>query len=132
MRNKRDIFKMNKENFPSSTINFLRNEYVEVKATPLTAKELRHQLDHNQAILEIASSLRYVNFDNIKGYNASNQMWDRLNTIYGGDDNVLRDKEFFLRGRFDDMEMMKGENIVQYCTRIKEVFNSNQREKWNN
>lgn len=50
-------------------------------------------------------------------------MWDKLKTLYGGNDNVLRAKSKSLRGKFNEMRMMEGENIVQYCTRIKEVVN---------
>ena len=46
-----------------------------------------------------------------------------MKTIYGGEDNVLRAKLESLRGKFDDMRMMEGESIVQYCTRVKEVTN---------
>jgi hypothetical protein len=51
-------------------------------------------------------------------------MWDKLKTMYGGDDNVLRAKSKSLRGKFDDMRMMEGENIVQYYTRVKEIVNA--------
>ena len=39
-------------------------------------------------MLEIASALSYVEFDDIKGLNSENKMWDTLKTIYGGDKNV--------------------------------------------
>ena len=51
-------------------------------------------------------------------------MWDKLKTIYGEDDNVLRAKSKSLRGKFDDMRMTEDENIVQYYTRVKEVINA--------
>ena len=44
--------------------------------------------------------------------------------IYGGDKNVLRAKSESLRGKFDDMRMQEGENIVQYCAKLKEVVNA--------
>ena len=37
--------------------------------------------------------------------------------------SFLRDKLESLRSKFDDMRMMKSENIVQYYTRVKEVVN---------
>ena len=43
-------------------------------------------------------------------------MWDKLDTIYGGDTNVNRDKAESLRGKFDDMRMLDNEifhSIVQ-------------------
>ena len=62
-------------------INFLSNEYVEVTTTPLTTKELRHKLDHSQAMLEISSTLSYVEFDDLKDCNIEKKMWDILKTI---------------------------------------------------
>ena len=29
-----------------------------------------------------------------------------------------------MRGKFEDLRMVEGENIVQYCTRVKEVLNT--------
>ena len=55
-------------------------------------------------------------------------MWDKLKTIYGSDENVLRAKLESLRGKFDEMRMMEGENTVQYYTRVKEVVNAIQAE----
>ena len=75
-------------------------------------------------MLEIAPTLIYVKFDDIKGYNSVNTMRDTLHTIYGGDKNVLRAKAKSLRGNFDDMRMQEGENIGQYCSRIKDVVNA--------
>lgn len=75
-------------------------------------------------MLEIASSLRYFKFNHIKGVDTTKKMWDDLHTIYGGDTNVQRAKAESIRGRFDDMRMEKGENIVQYVARIKEVVNT--------
>ena len=51
-------------------------------------------------------------------------MWDKWESIYEGDGNVQRAKSKSLRGKFDEMRIIEGENIVQYCTRIKEFFNA--------
>ena len=58
-------------------------------------------------------------FDNIKDSDSVKKMWDGLATIYGGDTYVLKVKAKSLRGKFDDMRMQEGENIAQYCSRIK-------------
>ena len=105
-------------------VKFLNNEYVEVITYPLATNELRHKLEHNQEIVKISSTLSYAKFDDLKDCNTIKKTWDRLKTIYGGDDNVLRAKSESLRGKFDDMRMMEGENIVQYSTRVKEVVNA--------
>lgn len=41
--------------------------------------------------------------------------------IHGGDQNVLRAKDDSFRGKYDEMKMKEGKNIVQYMKRIKEV-----------
>ena len=72
-------------------------------------------------MLEIASSLSYTRFYDIKCLDSAKKMWDALSTIYGGDTNVLRAKVESLKGKFDDIRMEEGENISQYIARIKEV-----------
>ena len=72
-------------------------------------------------MLEIASTLNYAEFYDIKGYKSANQMWKALLNIYGGDENFQRAKRESLRGNFDEMRMEEGENIAQYASRIKEV-----------
>ena len=74
--------------------------------------------------MEIASSLSYAEFDDIEGLNSAKNMWDALDTIYGGDKNVQRAKSESLKGKFDDMRMEEGENIAQYIARIKEVVSA--------
>ena len=80
--------------------------------------------EHNQAMLEIASALSYVEYDDIKGCSTAHQMWKTLSDIYGGDDNVKRAKRESLRGKFDDMKIEEGENVAQYGARMKEVVSA--------
>ena len=42
-------------------------------------------------MLEIASTLRYSKFDDIKDFNTTKKMWEKLANIYGGYKNVLRE-----------------------------------------
>ena len=70
-------------------------------------------------MLEIASSLSYAEFDDIKSLDSVKKMQDALHTIYGGDNNVQRAKSESLRGKFDDIRMEEGENISQYVAMIK-------------
>ena len=53
-------------------------------------------------MLEIASALSYVEFDDIKGLENTKNMWDTLAAIYGGDTNVCRAKAESLKGKFDE------------------------------
>ena len=72
---------------------------------------------------EIASTLSYAEYDDIKGCSTTHQMWKTLSDIYGGDDNVKRAKRESLRGKFDDMKM-EGENAAQYGARMKGVVSA--------
>ena len=72
--------------------------------------------------MEIVSTLSYTEFDDINGCGSAKKMWDALHIIYGGDKNILRSKSKSLRGKFNDMRMQEGENIAQYCSRIKKML----------
>ena len=41
-------------------------------------------------MIDIASALSYEEFDVVKDYKTAFEMWNKLNDIYGGDDNVRR------------------------------------------
>ena len=71
-------------------------------------------------MLEIA----YAEFDDIKQCTSTLKMWEALTNIYGGDQNIQREKRENLKGKFDDMRMEEGENIAQYVSRIKEVVSA--------
>ena len=64
-----------------------------------TTNDMRKKKEHNQAMLEIASTISYVEFDDIKGLDSAKKMWDALKTIYEGDKNVQRAKSESLRGK---------------------------------
>ena len=65
-------------------------------------------------MIDIASALNYAKFDEVQGCATAHEMWEKLKDIYGGNDNVKRDKEFFLRGQFDQMKMRDDEKIAKY------------------
>ena len=83
-----------------------------VDPTNLTTDDMRRKKEHNQEMLEIAFALSYAEIDDIKGLGSAKKMWDALKTIYGGEKNVKRAKSESLRGKFDDMRMEEGENVV--------------------
>ena len=62
-------------------------------------------------IIDIASALSYAEFDDIKDYKISHEMWTKLKDIYQGYDNVRRVKEKILRGQFDQMKMRILQNV---------------------
>ena len=129
---KRDVPKLNRDKF-SARKNLMKlhlrglgdhaqstitTEHVDLVGVP-TTEDMKKKKEHNQTMLDIASTLIYAKFDDIKGCDTANKMWDALHTIYGGDKNVQRAKYESLRGKFDYLRMEEGENIVQYITRIK-------------
>ena len=78
----------------------------------LSIDDLNKRKEHNQAMLEIALALSYAKYDDIKGCDTSHKMWENLSNICGGDDNFKRAKREILRGKFDDMKMEEGENVL--------------------
>ena len=122
---KRDVPKLNRDNFPTWKIlmklhlgglgdhaqSTIITEHVDHVGAP-TTEDVKKKREHNQVMLEIASALRYVEFDDIKSLDSAKNMWDALHTIYGGDKNVQRTKSKSLIGKFDYMRMEEGENIA--------------------
>ena len=49
-------------------------------------------------MIDIASTLSYAKFDEIKDCKTIFDMWNKLKEIYGGNDNVNRAKDESLRG----------------------------------
>ena len=123
----KSLMKLHLSRIGDSSLTNVTTRFVEV-TEPRTTQQLREKREHNQEMLEIAFALSYSEFDDIKEWTTTNDMWDTLKSIYGGDKNVLRVKLESLRGKFEEMRMMEGENIVQYCERIKEVVNAIRRE----
>lgn len=73
----------------------------------------------NIMMIDIASTLNYAEFDEVKGCGIAHEMWNKLKYIYEGDDNVRRAKAESLIGQFDQMKMKENESIAQYSERIK-------------
>ena len=47
-------------------LDFLESTYVDITIVPLNAQQLKEKQEHNQSLLEITSSLSYVEFDELK------------------------------------------------------------------
>ncbi|OYD06038.1 hypothetical protein [Paludifilum halophilum] len=102
---KREVSKLNKDNFfewkslmklhLGSIGYYAQNSIVTKHVDPtstLIAEDMKNKHEHNQTMLEIASALNYAEFDDIKGYDTAFKMWKALTNIYGGDQNVQREK----------------------------------------
>ena len=107
---KRDVPKINRDNFlawkilmnlhPGGLGNNAQSTIITKHIDPtgaLTIDDLKKKKEHNKAMLEIASIVSYIEFDDIKSLYSAKKMWDDIHTIYGGDKNVLRAKVESLR-----------------------------------
>ena len=81
-------------------LKFLDNQYVST-LDPLTMDQMVDKKNHNTMMIDISSALNYFEFDEVKDCPTAFDMWDELEKIYRGDDNVKRAKEKSLRGQFD-------------------------------
>jgi len=95
---KREVPKLKKDNFVAwqslmklhlgSVGDYAQNSIVTEHVDPtgtLTIEDMKNKQEHNQTMLEIASTLNYAEFDDIKGCDTAFKMWKALLDIYGGD-----------------------------------------------
>lgn len=102
-------------------LKHIETAYVAPTTAPLTPDELKDQQENMQALEAIVSTLSNSKYIDVQGLETAHEVWEKLETIHGGDEHVQRAKEESLRGKFDGMKMQEGENIAQYGQRIKEV-----------
>ena len=74
-----------------SRCKYLDEEYVAPTST-LFVGDIIENKNHNTWMIDIASSLSYKEFDEIKDCKNAHEIWVKLKEIYGGDDNVRRAK----------------------------------------
>ena len=80
-----------------SSCKYLDIEYKTPTGT-LSIEDLAKKKNHNIMMIDIASALSYEEFDEVKDYKTTFEMWNKLKDIYGGDENVRRAKVESLRG----------------------------------
>lgn len=71
----------------------------------------KEKQENNQALEAIISSLSDAEYVDVHGLETAHEVWKKLEDIYRGNEHVKISKEESLRGKFDDMQMAKGENI---------------------
>ena len=111
MSYKREFPKLNGDNFSAwqglmrlhlATINVSGCKYFVAEYKTLTGtlcvEDLAKKKSHNIMMIDIASALSYEEFDEVKDCKTAFAMWNKLKDIYGGDENVMRDKMESLRG----------------------------------
>ena len=65
-----------------SGCKYLDNEYKTPTGT-LSVEDIAEKKNHNIMMIDIASSLNYVEFDEVKDCTRAHEMWIRLKDIYG-------------------------------------------------
>ena len=102
---KKEVPKLNKEKFPAwkslmklhisgigdTTWSSVENGYVDPTRT-LTTTQIKEIKENNQAMLEIAYTLSYSIYEDVKDFLNANLMWTTLAKIYGGDTNANKAK----------------------------------------
>ena len=73
---------------------------------------MKEAKDHNIMMIDIASSLNYSEFGEVKDCPTTFDMWEKLHRVYKGDKNVKTTKEESFIGNFDRMKMKACEKIV--------------------
>ena len=101
-----------------SGCKYLDKEYKNPTET-LSVEYIAKKKNHNIMMIDIASTLSYPEFNEIKDYKTAFDIWNKLKEIYGGDECVRRAKVEKLRGKFDQMRMREDENVARYVEIIK-------------
>ena len=96
MSYRREIPKLNKDTFATwkglmrlhlATISGSRCKYIDAKyKTPtrtLSVEDITEKKNHNIMMIDIASTLSYAEFDEVKDYKTTYEMWNKLKDIYG-------------------------------------------------
>ena len=105
MSYKREIPRLNRDNFSAwqelmklhlSSISdvglfYLENKYVP-PPKPMIVEHMKEAKDHNIMMIDIASSLNYYEFDEVKEYPTTFEIWEKLQKVYRGEDRKLKKK----------------------------------------
>ena len=68
---------------------YLDAEY-KIPSGTLIVEDIAEKKNHNVMMINIASALSYAEFDEVKDYKTTFEMWNKLKDIYGGDENVKK------------------------------------------
>ena len=100
------------------------DEEYKTPTSTLSVGDFAEKKNYNIMMINIASTLIYDEFDEIKDYKTAFDMWNKLKEIYGGDENVRRAKAESLKGKFDQKRMTEDENVAKYVEIIKASVNA--------
>jgi hypothetical protein len=92
--------------------------------TPPTDKDGKKLAENNsRAKNAIQNGVDESIFTKIMHCESTKEMWDKLKTIYEGDEKVKEAKLQIFREKFEQLKMNEDENIATYFLRIDEVVN---------
>ena len=72
----------------------------------------------------ILGGISEADFVKVRTCTSAKEMWDKLHTIYEGDEKVKRAKLQPHRRKFEQLCMKEEENIASYLQRVAEVANT--------
>lgn len=115
-----ELTKLHLVNIRDTCLKYPKKKYV-APVGPLSMYQIMENKSHNIMMVDIASTLNYDEFDEVKDCPTTHEMWIKMKDIYRGDENVQRVKTKILRDQFDQMKMREDEKKSQYNERIKKV-----------
>lgn len=74
-------------NISDPGLKYLDDQYKAPTRT-LIVEDIAKKKNQNIMMIDISSSLNYVEFDEVKGYTTAHEMWTKLKDICGCDNNV--------------------------------------------
>ena len=85
------------DSISNSSCKYIDEEYKTPNGT-LLVEDIAKKKNDNVMMIDIASTLSYAEFDEVRDCETNFEIWNKLKEIYGGDDNVNRVKAESLRG----------------------------------
>ena len=91
--------------------------------TDVRGIEKKNYEDNTKAMNAILSGLTESVFVKVMHCETTKEIWDKLKSIYEGDDKVKGAKLQNYRGQFENLKMREDENIAAYFLRVDEIVN---------
>ena len=85
--------------------------------------EKKNYEDNSKAMNAILSDLTKSIFVKVMHCETTKEIWDKLKSIYEGDDKVKGVKLHTYRGQFENLKMREDENIAAYFLQVDEIVN---------
>ena len=93
----KELMRLHLETIGDTGLKNLDTKYKAPNGT-MIVEEIVEKKSHNIMMIDIALFLNYAEFDEVKDCGTAYEMWIKLKSIYGGDENVKRDIAKSIRG----------------------------------